>query len=193
MLLALVGFGLPVQAEPAWTTLSDEEQKRVEEGDIIVRVERGDIPLRHFLVTGLVEAPAAKVYRAFSDFDRYSKVFKIKESHVTRQDGNLLNVRAIVDLPWPIGERWVLNETKLEPENYAFSYRRIDGSILEYTGSLRIAPRSPRSCQVYYIAKGDLGIPFLPRWLVEWIQASTLPDTIRHVRAHVRPCCGEEN
>lgn len=191
VLLTLVGFGLPVQADPSWTALTDEEQKRVEQGDIVVRVERGDVALRHFLVTGLVEASAPKVYRAFSDFDRYSRIFKIKGSHVTRQDGNVLIVRATLELPWPIGERWVLNETRLEPENYAFSYRRLDGSILEYTGSVRIAPRSARSCQVYYLAKGDLGIPFLPRWLVEWIQESTLPDTIRHVRAHFRP--GEED
>lgn len=159
----------------------------------MVHMEQGDVVVRQFLVTGMVEASAARVYRAFADFDHYSKIFKIKDSRIIRQDGNVLNVRALLELPWPIGERWVLNETRLEPENYAFTYRRIDGSIAEYTGNVRIVPRTARSCQVYYIAKGDLGIPFIPRWVVDWIQASTLPDTIKHIRAYVKPCCGEDN
>lgn len=173
-------------AQDTFNALSDDEQARVDQGDVIVHVEHTDHPLKRLMIVGQVEAPASAVFHAYTDYQHYPQIFRLKSARILRREGDTLNVNVYMDFPWPIGERWVTNETQLQPERYSFVYRRIDGSVLEYTGSLQIVPKGPTKCQVYYIAKVDPGIPFIPRWLMDRLQETAFPDSIRDVRDYLR-------
>lgn len=185
-LAALMAFGSPAQARPAFDALTTEETARVERGEIVVNVENAGGDVKHFRVVGLVNASAQKTYEAFTNFAKYDEIFHVKDSRILKTDGNVLNVRATISVPWPIGDRWVINETRLEPEAYSFSFNRVDGSIVAYSGFVRAVPKGPDRCHIYYVAKADPGIPFLPAWLLNQFQASMLPDTIKHVRAYLK-------
>ena len=182
----LIVFGGPAQASPAFDALSVDETARVERGEIVVNVENAGGDVKHFRVVGLVNASAQRTFEAFTDFARYDEIFHVKDSRILRAEGNVMHVRATLLVPWPIGERWVLNETRLEPESYSFTFNRLDGTISAYSGYVKTIPKGPDRCHVYYVAKADPGIPFLPAWLLNQFQASMLPDTIKHVRAYLK-------
>ncbi|HEY9900313.1 MAG TPA: SRPBCC family protein [Pantanalinema sp.] len=182
----LLSMAAPARAEAFFDSLSADEQAKVDHGEIIVKVEKTDAPLKNFLVVGRIEASAADVFRVFTDYDNYSKIFNIKETKVLGREGNVLNIRAAFQLPWPIGEKWLVNETRLQPERYSFVYKRTEGNITEYAGSLRIVPKGPRVCEAYYIAKTDPGIPGLPTWLLNRFQESMLPSSIQSVRDQLK-------
>ncbi|MBO9541310.1 SRPBCC family protein [bacterium] len=174
----------PVRADDddAFGALSEKEQARIDRGEIVVQVEKTTNALKHFRAVGQIKAPASKVYAAFTDYARYPEIFKLKETQILSRKGNVLNVRAVLGLPWPIGDRWVTNATTLSPETLSFSYRRVEGTVLEYEGTIEVVPKGPKLSQVYYAAKGDPGIPLLPTWLLNRFQESLLPDSIQRVR-----------
>lgn len=185
----MFGASLPLAAapaRPAFDSLSEEELARVERGEIVVNVSKSSSAVKHFRVVGQINASAKRAYDVFIDFPSYAEIFHIKESRVVRQDGNVLHVRATIEAPWPFGDRWVINETRLEPSDYGFTFQRVEGSITEYNGHVRIVPKGPERSHVYYVAKADPGIPFLPAWLLNHFQASMLPDTIKHVREYLK-------
>lgn len=175
----------PARAEDPFGEISDKEQAKIDRGDIVVQVEKTDAALKHFRAVGQIKAPAAKVFAAFTDYEHYPEIFKLKETQILSRKGNVLNVRATLGMPWPIGDRWVTNATTLAPETLSFSYHRIEGTILEYDGTIEVVPKGPKLCQVYYAAKGDPGIPLIPAWLLNRFQESLLPDSIRRVRDYL--------
>jgi hypothetical protein len=178
--------GLPAEARPSFDALTADEAARVERGDIVVNVESGGGDVKHFRVVGLVHAPPKRTYEVFTDFAKYDDIFYVRNSKILREEGNLLNVRATIQVPWPIGDRWVINETRLEPDDLSFTFNRIDGSILAYSGYVKVVPKGADRSHVYYVAKADPGIPFLPAWLLNQFQASMLPDSIKHVRQYLK-------
>jgi ribosome-associated toxin RatA of RatAB toxin-antitoxin module len=186
----MAGFAPPTLARPAFDALTEDEVVRVDRGEIVVNVEKSDSAVKHFRVVGQVQASAARTYRVFTDFARYDEIFYVKDSKILSATGNTMHVRATIVVPWPIGSKWVTNETVLSPDDYSFSFQRIDGSIIAYSGNVRIVPRDTERCDVYYVAKADPGIPFLPAWLLNQFQASMLPDTIKHVRAYLKRQAG---
>ncbi len=183
--LLLLVFGKTASAAPAFDSLTPEEEIRVAQGEAIVHVEKTNLPLKHFLVVGQFNAPIRQVYRIFTDFEHYAEIFKLKDSRVVKRNGDTVQVRASMLTTWPIGDKWVTNETYLSPEDYFFSFHRIEGNIPQYDGSVKLIPKGPNACQVFYVAQVDPGIPFLPVWLLNQFQASMLPNTIRNVRDYL--------
>lgn len=184
--LFVLAFGSVAQARPAFDALSAADEARVERGEVVVNVEKTDSPLKHFRVVGEIPASARRTYEVFTDFPRYAEIFHLKESKVVREEGNARHVRAIISAPWPFGDKWVINETLLSPGDYSFSFQRVEGTVTEYVGFVRIEPLAADRCRVFYVAKVDPGIPFLPTWLLNHVQASMLPDTIHHVRSFLK-------
>lgn len=184
-LVGLLVFARGVRAEESFGPLTRAEQARIDQGDIVVQVDRTADDLRSFRAVGRIKAPAERVYAAFTDFEHYATIFQIKEARVVNRQGNRLWVRAVLTLPWPFGDRWVVNETVLAPEERSFSYQRLQGTILRYEGTLRVLSVGPSLSQVYYAAKGDPGLPLVPDWLLNFFQSRLLPSSIQRVRDHL--------
>lgn len=176
----------PALARPSFDALTPAEEARVDRGEIVVNVENGGGDVKHFRVVGRVDASAQKTYEVFTNFAEYDEIFKVKQSRILRSEGNVQHVRATIEVPWPIGDRWVMNETVLQPEALSFSFNRVEGTIVAYSGYVKAVPVGPDRCHLYYVAKADPGIPFVPAWLLNRFQASMLPDTIKHVRAYLK-------
>ncbi len=191
MFTAVIPGGFPDWAaafqtfDPAWTRLAPEEVRQVENGQIAVRMVDAAGSLRQTLVVGHVQASAKAVYDIFADFDRYAETFELKSSRILETRGNLCVVRCVIPMPWPVGDHWVLNETHLSPETTSLWFEMKEGSIKAYSGTVRIVPRSSATCDVFYAARIDPGIPFLPDWFLQLVQNAKLPDTISAIRRAV--------
>ncbi|HEY9854893.1 MAG TPA: SRPBCC family protein, partial [Stenomitos sp.] len=123
-MLALLVPAQAVRAEDGFGPLTAADQDRIDRGEIVVQVEKTSDALKSFRAVGQVKAPAERVYAAVTDFEHYADLFKIKEARVVNRQGSHLWVHAVIGLPWPVGDRWVTNETVLMPESTMFAYQR---------------------------------------------------------------------
>lgn len=179
------GLGAGAARADAYGPLTEAEQTEVDRGQIVVQVERGDAAVKRFRAIGLVAAPAERVFAVFTDFEHYGDIFKLKEARVVGRHDRTRLVRAAMDLPWPFGDKWVLNETVLSPASLSFVFHRVEGSITEYEGTVQVIALNPRLSRVEYAAKANPNILFLPTWLLNRFQAVLLPSSISRIREYV--------
>lgn len=174
--IALAAFSGGVDA------LSASERQAVENGQVIVHMERGNSPVHRFLAVGAIDAPIAAVWTAYTDFVDYPKIFGITASAVRRRQGDTVWAWFYIAFSWPLAPRWTLNETHLYPDRHLMTYRRVDGSFRRYDGELALYPDGADRTRVWYEAAVDPGLPFVPSWVVDWVQAHLLPTSITDVR-----------
>lgn len=188
--LSLVLLLAPLQAwaapaPDALTRISADEERRIQKGEIIVRVDESGEAIKRTLVTGLIDAPPEAVYPIYTDFESYPELFKsARSSEVLKRDGNILTCKVVMDFPWPLGSRWVSNYTYLDPANTSFTFKKFDGSVRVYEGALTIQPEGKGRSRVVYTAKVDPALP-VPAWLVNMITANYFPMAIQRVRDKV--------
>lgn len=175
----------PAIAQENLFDLSTEDQGRVSRGEIVVLMEAGDAPIKRALVVGLVDASPAEVFKVYSDFSNYKTLFGITKSEVIRNDGNVQFGRFVIDFPWPLGQRWTLNETFVDPRNRIIRFKRQEGTFKTYDGLLRVLPEAPKGSRIVYQARIDPDLP-VPPWLVNWAQEQIFPQVIQCVRDHLK-------
>ncbi|MBM3258813.1 MAG: SRPBCC family protein [Candidatus Sericytochromatia bacterium] len=166
--------------------LSAGEKARLEAGEVLVQVERADAPVKRFQVVGDIESPVAEVWAAYTDFDHYEQIFDITKCRVERRDGPTLQVYSYLALVWPIGPRWVINETRLEQDVWRFTYNRVQGTFRKYEGELQLTELGPRRTRVRFAARIDPDFPAVPIFLLDWVQYRQFPTAITHVREWLR-------
>lgn len=190
LVLSLLLLAMPIQAAAspvpqATIQLSADEERRLQKGEIVVRVEDTGEPIKKTLVTGLIAAPPEVVYPIYSDFGSYTELFKsTRSSEVIKRDGDLLTCKVVIDFPWPLGTRWVTNHTTMDPETTSFTFRKFEGTVRVYEGALKILPEGKSKSRVIYTAKVDPDLP-LPAWLINVVQAHYFPMAIQRVRDKV--------
>lgn len=168
-------------SDPIWS-LSVTEARWVDEGKVVVHVERGNQRVKRFQVVGTVDAPIDEVWEAYTDFANYKRIFQISDSAVRKVEGKLVYGYFFLDLVWPIGPRWTVNATFLDREHYKFSYHRVEGTMKQYDGDLALEAIGPRLTRVKYAARVDPDFPGLPGWILDWVQFQQFPSAITRVR-----------
>lgn len=183
-LVASITMAIGVWAAPPVhaSTLTPEEERRLQRGEVIVHVESSSERIKRTRVVGLIDAPPAAVYPIYADFERYPELFKAaRSSEILKQEGNVVTCKVTMDFPWPLGSRWVTNHTFMDPANTSFTFKKFEGSVKVYEGALIVAPEGKDRSRVTYTARVDPDLP-VPAWLVNVIQARYFPMTILRVR-----------
>lgn len=168
------------------TALSASEKARLDAGEVLVQVERADVPVKRFQVVGDIEAPVAEVWDAYTDFDHYEQIFDVTRCRVERREESALYVYSYLALVWPIGPRWVINETRLDRDSWRFTYNRVQGTFRKYEGELQLTELGPKRTRVRYAARIDPDFPAVPTFLLDWVQYRQFPTAITHVRDWLR-------
>lgn len=145
-------------------------------------MQRGPERIKRFQVVGVIDAPILKVWQAYTDFGQYDRIFQITGSQVRRQQGNTVYGWFYLALMWPMGPRWTVNETILEPEKWSFTYRRVEGTFKAYDGDLALLALGSNRTRARYSAKIDPDADYLPTWFLDWVQTQMLPTSITRVR-----------
>lgn len=172
ILLAKPAFAGPI-------TLTPSEERRIDTGEIVTRIEESDEAVKTVTSVGRVRHPARDVYLLMTDFKNYPRIYNALESAQIESEA-LAHYRA--RMPWPLPGRSVSVATSLDPKQNAFSWRRVGGSIKTYQGELTAVPAGDRACTVFYSAKVDPGFEWLPSWFVTWGQSYVLPSIIHAIR-----------
>lgn len=167
--------------------LSAKETKAIEHGEVVVRLRNThESTLKDVLCVGLIKAPADRVWDVLLDYDRYDKIFKgILRTETRAKDGPVEDHYSLLDYPWPMADRWVVNRITHAGDRRSITWHRVEGTVKEVVGSWRLVPMGDETLVIYKV-RLDPGIPLIPAWAIDWGSQRVAPDIIHSVRRQVR-------
>ncbi|MCA9565832.1 MAG: SRPBCC family protein [Myxococcales bacterium] len=195
-LLVMVALLLPSLVladppEPHIPSLSAEQVDRLNNGEILVEVVNGDVPIGDVL--GVVDAPAQQVLDIIVDFDSWHEFMpSMTETEVTSTEGEYYICRAVTDTPWPMDDRvysfraWA-GETEVDGMTVLTSnwdYVEGSGNLEDTEGYWLLIPWGEDGSKtlVRYYLTADLGT-WLPDFLLNWGTENMLPSLIEGLRS----------
>lgn len=189
-LALLVGLQCPpalALATNPGISLTGSEDRQIAAGQIVVKVLPTNLStMRDVIAVGYVEAPVKEVWRVITDYHNYPKIFpNIKKSETRYKKGLVEHHFTELDYPWPLPDKWTLNEIVHEPAKYTARWHRLDGSVKETVGQWRLLAEGKRTLVVYTV-RVDPGLPLVPQWAIEWATTRVAPQIIGNVRKHAR-------
>ncbi len=135
-------------------------------------------------VVGYIDAKPEEVYQALTNPALLHRIFpKVKKNEQRYKNGNLYHFYSVLAFPWPLEDRWSLNETRFFPSKRAISWKRIDGSIKVNEGAWRLHPQGNGTLMIYRV-RFDPGLSLVPDWLVEYGMEKEAPSIIKNVRSY---------
>lgn len=180
ILIVLCYWLVPAPARAQHFPASAKEIQRLEKGKILAKVLDSKGHFKDIQSIGFLKHPPQAVWEAFIDFNHYTRIFSMLTASETRVN-HRTEPQAYyrIRLPFPFGERWVVNRYSLDHQHYLMRWKRIDGSVKDYEGIVLIKPHKGGSL-VLYQARIDPDLA-LPGWLLNMVQKQTLPAIIQDV------------
>jgi len=182
-LLAMLSTG-PAYAVPACGyALSEQEKATINANEVVVRVDRvGEATRADVTCLGYVDAPPKKIWDVILSDSDYPKIFpNILVCETRYKKGNIVHTYSMLDYPWPLPDKWTLNEMVLDQARWRIDFKRIQGTTKEVIGVWTLFPDGPRTL-VSYRVHIDPGVPLVPRWAVEIGTKTVAPDIIKGIR-----------
>ena len=157
-----------------------------------------------------IDAPIERIWEILNDFNRYAEFLprQVKswivspevlaeisqESGLSRRqaeyllgpyrldsvEGDTVYSYNVLDMPFPVSQRWYLLETVRDVEQYSLTWHQVTGNLRATTGSWQLEPLDDKTLATY-TTRSDVGIS-VPGFLVNLGLNQTLPDVIKALR-----------
>jgi carbon monoxide dehydrogenase subunit G len=164
-------------------------------------------------VQGLIDAPIEQVWQLLNDFEKYpdfmptnvrtwvigsDALAEIEPAKNWTQAGfeaviepyrqepgeaDPVYVYEVLDMPFPLSNRWYLLKTLRDNEQYSMTWSRIAGNLRSSDGSWQLEQRDDKTVATY-VTRSDAGIS-VPGFLVTQGLNQTLPDVIKSLRRQI--------
>ncbi len=186
--LCIVAFMGPVMAEPFFASPTDAEMARLEKGEIITtgRTLPGT-SVNEFTAVGIVKANWEDILEYYADVQNTRKFQNaITKIDVIQENRAEMWRRAHYDLslPWPIGQREFNLYLSANRDRRFIEWKFERGNIKEQRGSYATKELGSKKTLVSYRVAADLDT-WLPAWIINFIQAGTIPHVIEQARKDV--------
>ncbi|MEQ8353152.1 MAG: hypothetical protein RH862_16865 [Leptospiraceae bacterium] len=167
--------------EPA--KLIPENFSSIPQGDrIFTHLEKNGKTLGVVTVIGHISASPDRVYAALTNPELTNELFpKLKENKLKYRKGPLYYYHSVLDFPWPVQDRWSLNETRFYPDIRGLRWKRTDGSIKVNEGAWRLFPSEVGTLMIYQV-RFDPGLAMIPDWLLNYGMEKEAPGIIHSLR-----------
>jgi hypothetical protein len=190
-MIPLLGVALarPAGGMPACDVpLTAAERAAVDAGEVVVRLDRvGEATRADVTSLGYVDAPPQRIWDLILSDEEFPKVFpNVLVSETRARRGNVIQCYSLLDYPWPLPDKWTLNELVLDRPHWRIRFHRLAGTTKEVIGSWSLVPDGPRTLVVYRVHV-DPGLPFVPRWAVELGSQQVAPGIINGLRRWLAP------
>lgn len=151
---------------------------------IFTDLQRDGQTLGIVTVIGHIPASPDRVYEALTNPDLTHELFpKLKKNELRHKKGNLFYYYSVLDFPWPLEDRWSLNETQFYPEIRGLRWRRTEGSIKVNEGAWRLFPSDVGTLMIYRV-RFDPGLSMVPDWLLNYGMQKEAPGIIHSLRRY---------
>ena len=186
--LSIVAFVGPSMAEPFFASPTDAEMARLEKGEIITtsRTLPGT-SVNEFTAMGIVKANWEDILEYYADVQNTRKFQNaITKIDVIQENRAEMWRRAHYDLslPWPIGQREFNLYLSANRDRRFIEWKLERGNVKEQRGSYSTKELGAKKTLVSYRVAADLDT-WLPAWLINFIQAGTVPHVIEQARKDV--------
>lgn len=190
-LLATGALALSLSSSPAALALpdpgvglSDAEKRAIARGDVAVKlVDTPVATMKDVWAIGYVKASPEAIWKVVTDYEHYPEIFDgILSSEIKARQGNKEWHKVRLDYPWPLPDKWTLNELTHDPAARTIRWRRVNGTLKELVGSWRLLPEGDRTLVVYQV-RVDPGLPLVPAWAIEFGTSKVAPSIVTRVRA----------
>lgn len=199
LVMAAQGWGYAGVADarmletPAQATLSEDDWSQLRSGGFVIHTQRAT--LNRGDITGIVDAPPARVWSVLEEFAHYARWMRQLEStEVVRREGDVQIGRGVTRVPFPIRDRHWDVEVRGGPRAVAgethyvgtWSYIPGSGNVEEVFGFWYVSPLpgDPNRSLVRYVLLANLGI-WIPNAILAWATGRMLPDILHDLRAEV--------
>ncbi len=171
--------------EPA--ELVPEKFSEIPDGQkIYTSLKRNGQTLGVVTVIGHIQASPEKVYSALTNPELTSELFpKLKENQLKYRKGDLYYYHSVLDFPWPVKDRWSLNETQFYPGIHGLRWKRTEGSIKVNEGAWRLFPSDQGTLMIYQV-RFDPGLALVPDWLLNYGMEKEAPGIIHSLRNYFK-------
>lgn len=161
--------------------------KKIEKGELDIEfVNDNKSHVKQVRAVGLIKAPRDKVWKAVIDYKNYPKFMpRVEKVSIKKKKGNFRIVYMKLDTPWPFSNVWYTNRYKLDPNNYSVKWLMLDGSIKENRGSWKLKKYKNNSTLAIYQVKVDLGLSFVPQWVINHVSKITIPTIFKRVKYYL--------
>ena len=152
--------------------------------DIYTHLDRTGQTVGIVTVIGHIRANPDKVYAALTNPKLTSELFpNLKKNELRRKEGDRYYFYSVLDFPWPMDDRWSLNETRYFPDIKGLSWRRTDGSVRVNEGAWRLFPSNEGTLMIYKV-RFDPGLSMIPDWLLNYGMEKEAPGIIHSLRRY---------
>lgn len=186
--VTLAGLVSPVMAEPFFASPSDAEMVRLEKGEIITTSRTlPSSSVNEFTAMGIVNANWEDILEYYADVQNTRKFQNaIRKIDVIQENRAEMWRRAHYDLslPWPIGQREFNLYLSANRDRRFIEWKLERGNVKEQRGSYSTKELGAKKTLVSYRVAADLDT-WLPAWLINFIQAGTVPHVIEQARKDV--------
>ena len=193
-IVAIILIGISTIQEVIAIELTQEEQERLANGEVIVHLKAVRGPIKEGTAIGVVDAPPQRVFRVVTDNENFEQFMPyVKRSEVERlTEGSILNYQHL-DFPFPIGDRYyklhilrtVENTDRGKVFTSTWTYVRGSGNIKDTYGSWTLREYDKDKALVIYVCCTDPG-GSLPKWALNMATTISLPRVIDRVRQRVK-------
>lgn len=160
--------------------------QRLEAGEIVATLTTDAAGDPVGMSMGIIDAKPDRVWATLTDFGRYNDYYTgISSSEIRKREGKTQWVYFVIDFPWPLPDRWTLNETHIDAGNRSFDWKRVEGTVKKYEGVIHVFEWPGNRSLLRFVGVLDPGFPFFPRWLMAYFQAQSLPGVISGPRDYL--------
>ncbi|MBM3275223.1 MAG: SRPBCC family protein [Candidatus Sericytochromatia bacterium] len=166
--------------------LTPKQVRRLERGEVVVSLRSEPDGSPHGTSIGILNKPVERVWALMTDYDKYSSLYTgVPKSQVNWREGNRAEVYLGLWFPWPMPGRWVTLEFEERPDRYEFEWSRKSGSVRRYEGLARFSDWPGNRTLMRFDAVIDPAFPLLPKWLLGYFTAQSLPGIISGPRDYL--------
>lgn len=173
--------------------LTAAEQRQVARGDVIAKIVPLEGTGQSGVAIGTIAAPIDEVIKGIQDVKEHTKYFpRLMEASIVSSNGNERVVHQKIDVPFPLQDRYynittTFSRSSAPRDVFQLTWKYVQGSgnIVDTTGGWTLTPIDANTTLAYYHVRADIGT-WLPQWLLNIANRSTLPDVINGMRKYVR-------
>ncbi|MEW5737924.1 MAG: SRPBCC family protein [Myxococcota bacterium] len=169
-------------------TLSDDEKKLLEKGDVIVRrLEPTGGKGVAALAVGVVDAAPAEVWPVVRDCQHFKDFMPRTRHSELKQEGGVGLCHVELSLPFPMKDLWSDTKSTLreEPPRYRRTWTLVRGTYRRLDGSWTLLPWGDGSKTLAVYAIDSAPDSLVPDSLARSAQAKSLPEVVVSVRKRV--------
>jgi hypothetical protein len=173
--------------------LTPAELRQVANGEVVAKIVPLEGTGQSGVAIGTIAAPIDEVIKGIQNVKEHTRYFpRLMEARLVSGSGNVRVVHQKIDVPFPLQDRsyditTTASRTAAPLDVFQSTWKYIQGSgnIVDTTGGWTLTPIDARTTLAYYHVRADIGT-WLPQWLLNIANKSTLPDVIKGMRNYCR-------